>query len=92
MNAPSFPLCAPLTVPSALIPTAAINAVPRRDATRALSPMTMGLPVWVSCPDKINRWIAQDQENKGSTMRKGEALRALITLVLGEGLALLTFL
>lgn len=56
---------------------AAINVVPRRDATRALSPIMTGLPVWVSCPDKKICWIAQDRENKGSAARKGEALRTL---------------
>lgn len=48
MNVPSFPLCAPLTVPSAPTPMAAISAGPRGDATRALSPTMMGQPVWVS--------------------------------------------
>lgn len=52
MNVPSSPLCAPLTAPFAPTPTAAISAVPKGDATKALSPRMTGRPVWVSGPDR----------------------------------------
>lgn len=52
MNVPSSPLCAPLNAPSAPTPTAAISAVPGGDATRVLSPMMTGPPVWVSGSDR----------------------------------------
>lgn len=48
MNVPSSPLCAPLTALFAQTPTAALNAAPREDALKALSPTMMGLHVWVS--------------------------------------------
>ena len=53
MSVPSSPLSAPLTAPSAPTTMAAISAVPRGDATRALSPTMMGQPVWVSAPGRV---------------------------------------
>lgn len=53
MSVPSSPLCAPLTALSAATPMAAISAVPKRDATRALSPTMMGQLVWVSGPGRV---------------------------------------
>lgn len=64
MSVPSFLLCAPLTAPSAPTPMAAISAALRGDATRALSPTTMGQPAWVS---EAGQQDKKDQENKGST-------------------------
>jgi len=63
MSVPSSPLCAPLTALCAPTPMAAISAAPRRDATRALSPMTMGQPVWVSSPDRFS-WITKIRRTK----------------------------